>query len=241
MRILFTCLAAIICFQLSAQTPDSLRIAEPDSTAKDAALSKRRSASKMVSESTTIDTSVQKAKQRNDWANRFFSKNYPNPRAAALLSMVIPGAGQAYNKKWWKIPIVWGALGGIAYGTFSTQKTYHELRDSYKLLVDGDPNTNPTESPYNTFDASRTKSYRDTYRGYTEKWFLALGVTYLLSVTDAFVDAHLAKFDVSDDLTMKFKPSFETSNGLPVFGLGISLSLSQSRDAQSLKFTHTRP
>lgn len=241
MRILFTCLAAIISFQLSAQTPDSLRIAEPDSIAKDAALSKRRAASKMVSESVSIDTSHQKSKQRNDWANRFFSKNYPNPRAAALLSMVIPGAGQAYNKKWWKIPVVWGALGGMAYGTFSTQKTYHELRDSYKLLVDGDPNTNPTESPYNTFDASRTKSYRDTFRGYTEKWFLALGVTYLLSVTDAFVDAHLAKFDVSDDLTMKFKPSFETSNGLPVFGLGISLSLSQSRDAQSLKFTHTKP
>jgi hypothetical protein len=153
----------------------------------------------------------------------------------------LPGAGQAYNKKWWKIPIVWGALGGIAYGTFDTRKTYHELRDNYILLVDGDPNTNPTESPYNTFDATRTKTYRDTYRGYTEKWFLALGVTYLLVVTDAFVDAHLSRFDVSDDLSLRFRPSIETTYGLPVFGIGISLSLSPTPESHKIKFSQSRP
>ncbi len=167
-----------------------------------------------------------KSSRKPGFATKLLGKKYPNPRAAALFSAVLPGAGQAYNKKWWKVPIAWGALGAIGYFTFDTQNTYRDLRDNYKLLVDDDPNTNPTESPYNTFDATRTKSYRDTFRGYTEKWYLALGVTYLLIITDAFVDAHLYKFDVSDDLSFRFKPSFETSNGAPVFGMGITLSLS---------------
>lgn len=175
----------------------------------------------------TADTLVIKEKKKG-FSKRLFSKNYPNPRTAAFLSLALPGAGQAYNKKWWKIPLAWGALGGIGYFTFDTRKTYLELRDNHKLLVDGDPTTNPTEAPYNTFDDTRTKVYRDTYRGYTEKWFIALGVTYLLVVTDAFVDAHLERFDVSDDLSFKLKPSMESIAGQPVFGLGLSFSINNA-------------
>ncbi|MBK6996412.1 MAG: hypothetical protein IPH31_16325 [Lewinellaceae bacterium] len=152
---------------------------------------------------------------------RVFHKGYPNPRTAALLSFVLPGAGQAYNKKWWKVPLVWGALGGIGYFTFDTQNTYHELRDAYKTIVNG----GTPEAPYDGFDAPRLRSYRDTFRGYTEKWYLALGVTYLLAVTDAFVDAHLARFDVSDDLSLQLKPSMESTGGSPYFGFGVSLSI----------------
>jgi hypothetical protein len=175
---------------------------------------------KALNESTIPDTLVPKEKKK--WVvQRVLSKNYPNPRMAALFSFILPGAGQAYNKKWWKIPIVWGALGGIGYFTFDTQKTYHGLRDAYKTIVNG----GIPESPYDAFDAPRLRSYRDTYRGYTEKWYLALGVTYLLAVTDAFVDAHLARFDVSDDLSLRLKPSMESTGGLPALGLGVSLSL----------------
>ncbi|MFN0035623.1 MAG: DUF5683 domain-containing protein [Saprospiraceae bacterium] len=239
MRLLFTFLAAFFCFTLFAQKPDSLRVTRADSLSpasffpidRDSLFNKPPTVPDTLgleekTESTLPDSLILKEKKRGlVW--RVFSKKYPNPRTAALLSLVLPGAGQAYNKKWWKVPIVWGALGGMAYGTFSTQKIYHKFRDSYKLLVDGDPNTNPTESPYNTFDATRTKTYRDTYKGYTEKWFLALGVTYLLAVTDAFVDAHLARFDVSDDLSLRLQPSLETTAGLPAFGFGISLSFTR--------------
>ncbi|MBC7773814.1 MAG: hypothetical protein H7246_00135 [Phycisphaerae bacterium] len=238
MRLFFTCLAAFICFQIFAQKPDSVHVAGPDSLSppsffpidRDSLFKKPPFAAedtlglKLNNDSIVSDTLIQKEKKK--WiVQRVFSKNYPNPRMAALLSFVLPGAGQAYNKKWWKIPIVWGALAGIGYFTFDTQKTYHKLRDNYKILVDDDPNTNPTESPYNTFDATRTKSYRDTFRGYTEKWYLALGVTYLLAVTDAFVDAHLARFDISDDLSLRLKPSMETTGGFPVLGLGVALNL----------------
>jgi hypothetical protein len=201
-----------LCTLMMAQTPDSLRVVTAaDSTAQ------------------VVADSLQPAgTSRKGFVRRVFSKNYPHPRTAAFLSMALPGAGQAYNKKWWKVPVAWGALGGVGYFTFSTQKTYRELRDSYKLLVDGDPNTNPSEAPYNTLDATRTKSYRDQFRGYTEKWYIALGVTYLLVVTDAFVDAHLARFDVDDDLSLRLKPSLESAPGMPAFGLGVSLTIQPS-------------
>lgn len=218
----------IVCLSpLLAQQPDSAAVALlPDTLGPAASGVRDKSAKIAVNPASTRDTVPEKVSKKPGFGHKLLGKNYPNPRAAALLSAILPGAGQAYNRKWWKVPIAWGAMGAIGYFTFDTQNTYRELRDNYKLLVDNDPNTNPTESPYNTFDATRTKNYRDTFRGYTEKWYLALGVTYLLIVTDAFVDAHLYKFDVSDDLSLQLKPSLETSNGAPVFGMGIALSLS---------------
>ncbi len=230
MRLLLTTLAAFLCFQIFAQKPDSLPVAVGDSLSPPSFFPIKRDSLFLGKQENTDapDTLVDKGKKPG-FLRQAFSKNYPNPRMAAVLSMAIPGAGQAYNKKWWKVPIVWGALAGVGYGTFDTQKTYHKLRDNYKLLVDGDLNTNPTESPYNTFDATTLKSYRDTFRGYTEKWYLALGVTYLLVVTDAYVDAHLSRFDVSDDLSFRLKPSFESAAGLPAFGLGVSMTFKPSR------------
>lgn len=218
----FGCLSPLL-----AQQPDSAAaLVRPDTLAPVAIGVKDKSAKITAQPAPNRDTVPEKASKKPGFGHKLLGKNYPNPRAAALFSAILPGAGQAYNRKWWKVPIAWGAMGAIGYFTFDTQNTYRELRDNYKLLVDDDPNTNPTESPYNTFDATRTKNYRDTFRGYTEKWYLALGVTYLLIVTDAFVDAHLYKFDVSDDLSLQFKPSLETSYGAPVFGMGIALSLS---------------
>lgn len=232
MRFLFTTLLALFCLPVFAQKPDSLLIVAGDTIVRPT-LSTKEKASKIAPQSAP-DTLVAVAKPKKQvWVTRVFSKNYPNPRAAALFSAVLPGAGQAYNKKWWKVPLVWGILGGITYFTFDTQSTYHELRDAYATIVNG----GTPESPYDAFDATRLKSYRDTFRGYTEKWYLALGVTYLLNVTDAFVDAHLTRFDVSDDLSMRIKPALETSAGLPVFGLGISFSISKPRPHHTLTFS----
>ena len=238
MKLFFVAWTVFSCFQVFAQKPDSLQTTGADTLSPPSFFPAKRDS--IFKDLQANNDTLPLAKKEN-LIRRVLFKGYPNPRTAALLSFILPGAGQAYNKKWWKIPIVWGALGGIAYGTFDTRKTYHELRDNYILLVDGDPNTNPTESPYNTFDATRTKTYRDTYRGYTEKWFLALGVTYLLVVTDAFVDAHLSRFDVSDDLSLRFRPSIETTYGLPVFSIGISLSLSPTPESHKIKFSQSRP
>jgi hypothetical protein len=186
---------------LCAQQTDSLAVLAPDSLG-----------------------TTEKIARKNLW-DKTLGRRYPNPRAAALLSLALPGAGQAYNKKWWKVPVVWGVIGGVAYATFDTRSNYIELRDNYKLLVDGNPETAPV-APYDNLDAQTLKRYRDQFRGYTEKWFIALGIVYLLNVTDAFVDAHLTTFDVSDNLSLRLKPSFEGTYGGYSIGVGIAMNLS---------------
>jgi Family of unknown function (DUF5683) len=168
--------------------------------------------------------------KKESFFHRNFVKKYPNPRVAALLSFVLPGAGQAYNKKWWKIPIVYGALGGMTWLALDNDKEYQKLKKNYKLLVDGDDNTNPTEAPYIYMSAPQMKGYRDQFRGYTEKSYLFLGITYLLAVTDAFVDAHLSQFDVSDDLSLRLAPDIQSASGGfgASFGVGIQLGFGRA-------------
>jgi len=171
---------------------------------------------------------------------RFFTKNYPNPRKAALFG-IIPGGGQVYNKKWWKLPIVYGALGGMLWWELDNLKTYRELRDNYLWTVDEDPNTVPVD-PYSRLDAVSLKKYRDQFRKYTEQTSLGLGLVYLLTITDAFVDAHLAHFDVSDDLSMRVLPRVQTVSGFgPAFGIGIQVQLGARRPAYLRDFSFSQP
>lgn len=229
--ILFFCFFAVWCTGIHAQQPDSTKIlqdslplpAKPDSSQ----VHQKKFKLSATGDSTVsvIDTSLT-AEKRPGWVKRFFFQKYPNPKVAALLG-IIPGLGQAYNRKWWKIPIVYAGIGGIAYAAITTDKTYQALKTNYKWKVDLNPDTNPVDAPYIYMSATQLKSYRDQFRGYTEKWYLFLGITYLLSITDAFVDAHMAYFDVSDDLTFKLEPAIQSGQGGfgPSFGIGIHVGL----------------
>ncbi|GEM_PF-260628 len=205
-------LAVVVLFLLNntpvfAQEPDTVRVS-PDSIVV-----------------VQTDSSKIKARKRLPIVG-FFTRKYPDPRKAALLAAVLPGTGQAYNKKWWKVPIVYGALGGMTWWTVDNVRTYHEYRDNYKLLVDGDPDTNPTDPKYLTVSTGTLREYRDRFRKYSEQSYLGLGLLYLLSVTDAFVDAHLYNFDVSDDLSMRLVPSLQSSPGFgATFGLGVQIPI----------------
>jgi hypothetical protein len=151
---------------------------------------------------------------------RFLLSDYPNPKKAALFSLVLPGSGQAYNRKWWKIPIVYAGLGALTWVEINNINTYRLYKTNYKNLVDGDPSTIVEDPRLQLQDRVTMKANRDTARKNLEQSSLILGLGYLLSVTDAFVDAHLASFDVSDDLTLRFKAI--SQNGYP----GLSLVLS---------------
>lgn len=175
----------------------------------------------------TDSLSVSDSMLRHDgFVRRFFTKGYPNPRKAALMSLVIPGAGQAYNRKWWKIPLVYGALGGLTWWEIESIKDYKLYKTNYKYKVDDDPLTVVTEPKLVLMDAVTLKANREIARKNLERSSLVLGLGYLLSVTDAFVDAHMATFDISDDLSLKICPKTSTIPGIgPTFGLGILVQL----------------
>lgn len=116
-----------------------------------------------------------------------------NPGRAALYSLVLPGAGQYYNKRYWKIPLVYGALGGVGYFYWVTNDSYQTAKDNY---ID-----NIETSLANTYFVI----YQDAKKSREQALFAIIGV-YLFNVFDAYIDRHLIDFDMSDDLSFKIKP-----------------------------------
>jgi hypothetical protein len=183
-----------------AQEPDSLRIvATPDSIVK-----------------------MSDVPGKGGFVKNFFTKNYPNPRKAALFAAVLPGSGQIYNRKWWKVPIVYAALGGMTWWTADNVRQYRVLRDEYKARVDENPATAP-DPIYARLDNQTIRDYRDLFRKYSEQSYIGLSFVYLLSITDAFVDAHMYRFDVSEDLSLQLQPK---ANATPGFGVSVGLGVS---------------
>ena len=107
MRLIFTFLTAVLCFQLLAQKPDTLQVPGSDSPPSFFPIKRDT----LLKDKQAVPDTLVLTEKKKGVIRRVFSKNYPNPRMAALLSFALPGAGQAYNKKWWKIPLAWGALG----------------------------------------------------------------------------------------------------------------------------------
>lgn len=132
-----------------------------------------------------------------------------DPRKATIRSALIPGWGQAYNKKYWKIPIIYGAL-GVSAGVFIFNlDTYKELRQAVIWKSDTIPANDTLISPeLSQLSASDLRYYRDAYRQNIDYSVLAFLVLWGLNVVDATVDAHLKAFNVSPDISLKVKPSY---------------------------------
>lgn len=142
-----------------------------------------------------------------DTTSKSLSKTY-NPKIAIRRSAIIPGWGQATNKKYWKIPLVYGALGTSAYFFFDNKTKYKEAKQAYILATDGDPsNDYLIKEPYYTVrnQPDRIRNFRNQVRQNVDYSALFFVIFWGLNVVDAAVDAHLKTFDVSDDLTLKFK------------------------------------
>jgi Family of unknown function (DUF5683) len=134
--------------------------------------------------------------------------SFPNPRKAFLWS-IIPGGGQIYNKKlaWLKLPIVYGALGTGVYFINFTTTDYRRFKLAYSQSVNKEPYSDPT-IPQNV-DPARLKQLRDFRFKQVQQAYVLTAVAYLLAGVEAFTAAHLAHFDVKDDLSLHLKPSFE--------------------------------
>lgn len=139
-----------------------------------------------------------------------------NPKIATLRSAILPGWGQAYNRKYWKIPIVYGALGTTAGIFFYNRKTYKLLRKAVILRSDTiTANDNQIDPQFVNLSTESLRQYRNEFRQNIDYSVLFFLVFWGLNVVDATVDAHLKAFDVSPDVSMKIRPGLNSINNGP--------------------------
>lgn len=171
-------------------------------------------------------TTPEKVKKSGPIRN-FFKKDYPNPTKAMIFSLVIPGTGQLYNKKYWKVPIVWGAYGLMIYFIDFSSGQYKYFKEEYIVVVNGGESPLVTQNGWGEDDI---KYYRDLYRKRMELSYIGLVAVTLLSGIDAYVDAHLMGFDVSEDLTMHIRPKYDfiPDQGSSL-GVGLSFHFNNSK------------
>ena len=138
----------------------------------------------------------------------------PNPTKATWLALVIPGGGQIYNRKYWKLPIFYGGFAGCAYALTWNSKMYKDYSTAYKDAMNGNMQSSSiTDLLPPGYKISETqlkellRKRKDTYRRYRDLSIFAFIGVYLLSVIDAYVDAELSNFDITTDLSMKVEPA----------------------------------
>lgn len=145
------------------------------------------------------------------------------PNTAALYSAALPGLGQAYNNKYWKIPIIYGSGLVIGYYMSYNHKLYKQYRDGLIAIIDEDDRTEPV--PF--IPRAEVKDYQrqvDYWRRNRDLLVVATALFYVLNIVDAHVDAHLELFTVDDDISLNLEPSFDQT-AMQTSLIGLSLKL----------------
>ncbi len=144
-------------------------------------------------------------------------KVYSHARRATFMSVFLPGLGQAYNKKYWKIPIIYAGLGGFTYMYVFNNQEYTFYRENLQAITDGNPST--VNTTY--YNQDQLKVLKDQYKKSRDLAIIGFFAIYALNIIDANVDGHLVSFDVSDNLGMQIDPWYNLSPGYS-FGRGSS-------------------
>jgi hypothetical protein len=125
---------------------------------------------------------------------------------AAVFSAVIPGLGQAYNKKYWKIPIIYAGFAVFGYFVVSNNKEFQKYKEAYIYTANGDTSYNP--NPYiGKYNQTQLKEGMDFYKRNRDLSIILTGLWYTLNILEAYVDAHFFNYDISDDISMHVGPA----------------------------------
>ncbi len=210
---LIFCLLFATCIEAAGQVLDTLAV--PDDTIENETPEPLIALSEV--DSLEVGDTAKVKKER--FLYRLFVKDYPNPNMALYLSLAIPGAGQLYNKRWWKLPFVYGAYAGLIASVDFNTKKYKLFRDAYISELKGE------QHPFTgtRFRADDLRRIRDSYDKNRQVSYIGVVAVHLLQATEAFVDAHLRTFDISDDLSMRVAPGVQSS---PELGLAMGVRFS---------------
>jgi len=144
-----------------------------------------------------------------------------------LYSALLPGAGQIYNKKYWKAPLVWGGFVALGLSLDYNLGNYREFRDAYIARTDADSTTNDTM--YNDLlDDAQVLSFTKLFRRQLDLTFVGMTLLYAINIIDAYVDGHLFDFDVGEDLEVHWTPSFYDLNARS-FSAGVHFQIKLCR------------
>ena len=152
-----------------------------------------------------------------------------SPRKAVIMSAVVPGLGQVYNQKYWKVPIIYAAIGTLTYFIIDYNKKYNTYVNGYNDYIDKDSTTNSFQNirRLENFDDKSyfLKSYRDYYRRWRDLDVLILAGVYVLNIIDANVDAHFFDFEIGDDISLNVRPYiFEPLKNSKNVGLSLNIN-----------------
>ena len=140
------------------------------------------------------------------------------PRKALMYAAILPGMGQAYNKKYWKMPIVYGGFIGLGYMiSYYNENHARFKKELFSLLAD------PDYIPPSGAGESQLRGIVDLTRRERDYMIIITGGFYLIQIVDAHIDAHLREFDLNPDLQVKIEPSFQQAGNQNAIGLAIKL------------------
>ena len=164
---------------------------------------------------------------KNDSILRIKKLARHSPKKAAMYSGLLPGLGQAYNKKYWKIPIIYAGFAGLGVAIYYTSTNFYGYRNAYRsqeyALTYG---TISTASYNGVFDPGTLKAYRDYFKNDFDISCIITGAWYVLNIVDATVDAHLFEWNMKDDLSVSWHPTIISGSPyttMPAAGVSISL------------------
>lgn len=164
-----------------------------------------------------VDSVIAATSSDNLFAPAYLFK--PSPRKAVIYSAIFPGLGQIYNRKYWKLPVLYGGFVGFTYAISWNNGYYRDYLGAYQDIMDDDPNSNrwhdmlpysyrqDPESVDNQWFTGVLQQRKDYYRYYRDLSIIGTVALYLVAIVDAYVDAQLFDFDMSPDLSMRVEPA----------------------------------
>ena len=213
----------------TAQQQTAADSTQQDSARQDSVVARLAAFSDSLTQA-NLKAEKKKARQRE----RFV----PDPKRALWLAIVLPGGGQIYNRKYWKLPFIYGGFLGCTYAFMWNQQMYRDYSQAYLDIMDDDPNTKSYMDmlPPRFNISGREEQFKalfkrkkDYYRRYRDLSAFCFAGVYLLSIVDAYVDAQLSVFDINPDLSLHLEPAVIPTGGSPgsqrraAYGVGCSL------------------